>query len=108
MQTQMATSNYSAHFLHIYAKPKSRQDKIEHWMQEGEKYILQLRIMAPPEGGKANKAIIALLAKTLDIAKSNISLVSGATARRKTFKIAPWSALLAEKLPKRTPLLTLF
>ncbi|CAH2559903.1 DUF167 domain-containing protein [Cardinium endosymbiont of Oedothorax gibbosus] len=104
----MTIFSTSAYFLHIYAKPKSHQDKLEYWIKEGNKYILQLRIMAPPEGVKANKAIIALLAKTLDIAKSNITLISGATARHKTFKIAPWSALLAEKLPKRTLLPTLF
>lgn len=104
----MTAANHSIYFLHIYAKPKSHQDKIEHWIEEGENYRLQLRIMAPPEGGKANKAIIALLAKTLDIAQSNITLVSGAAARRKTFKIVPWSSALAEKLPKQAPLLTLF
>ncbi|TSJ80699.1 MAG: DUF167 domain-containing protein [Candidatus Cardinium sp.] len=104
----MTASNDAIYFLHIHAKPKSHQGKVEHWIEEGGKYRLQLRIMAPPEGGKANKAIIALLAKTLDIAKSNITLVSGATVRRKTFKIVPWSVLLAEKLPKRNPLPTLF
>ncbi|MEF2229229.1 MAG: DUF167 domain-containing protein [Candidatus Cardinium sp.] len=103
-----APSDHAVYFLHIYAKPKNHQNKIEHWIEERGKYILQLRIMASPEGGKANKAIVALLAKTLRIAKSNITLVSGATARRKTFKIAPWSALLAEQLPKQNPLPTLF
>ncbi|WP_342265275.1 DUF167 domain-containing protein [Cardinium endosymbiont of Philonthus spinipes] len=99
---------HSAYFLHIYAKPKSHQDKIEGWIQEGGKYILELRVMAPAQEGKANKAIIALLAKTLNIAKSNITLVGGATARHKIFKIASWSDRLAEKLPRKTPLLTLF
>ena len=104
----MPLSNKSVYFLPIYARPKSHQDKIEYWVEEGKTYILQVRIMAPPEGGKANKAIIALLAKTLDIAQSHITLISGATARRKIFKIAPWSALLAEKLPTYPPLRTLF
>lgn len=104
----MALSNTSVYFLPIYARPKSHQDKIEYWVEEGKTYILQVRIMAPPEGGKANKAIIALLAKTLDIAQSHITLVNGATARRKIFKIAPWSALLAEQLPTYPPLRTLF
>ncbi|MGI2257117.1 DUF167 domain-containing protein [Candidatus Cardinium hertigii] len=95
----MTLSHPSLYFLHIYARPKSHQDKIEGWVGEGEKYILYLRVMAPPEGGKANKAIIALLAQIFGIAKSHITLVRGATARRKIFRIAPWSALLAEKLP---------
>lgn len=99
----MPRSSPSVYFLHVYAKPKSHEDKIEYWVGEGAKYILQLRIQAPPEKGKANKAIIALLAGMLGIPKSHITLVTGATARRKTFKIAPWSALLAEKLPPLLP-----
>ncbi|MGI2299763.1 DUF167 domain-containing protein [Candidatus Cardinium hertigii] len=102
-ETQMALSNPSLYFLYIYARPKSHQDKIEGWVGEGEKYILYLRIMAPPQGGKANKAIIALLAQMFGIAKSHITLVRGATGRRKIFKIAPWSALLAGKLPPLPP-----
>ncbi len=104
----MQSLNTSVHFLHIYAKPKSYADKIEYWINEGERCMLQLRITAPPEGGKANKAIIALLAKTLGVPKSSITLVSGATAHRKIFKITAWSTLLAEKLPKQTQLHMLF
>ncbi|MGI2262003.1 DUF167 domain-containing protein [Candidatus Cardinium hertigii] len=99
----MTLLHSSLYFLHIYARPKSHQDKIQGWVGEGEKYILHLQIMAPPEGGKANKAIIALLTRMLGIAKGHITLVGGATARRKVFKIAPWSALLAEKLPPLPP-----
>lgn len=95
-------------FLHIYAKPKSHQDKIDGWMFEQEKSVLQVRIKALPEDGKANRAIIDLLARTLDIPKSNIHLVSGSTSRHKTFKIAPWSNSLGEKLHKHVPLPTLF
>ena len=40
-----------------------------------------------PEDGKANKALIALLAKRLKIAKSAISIVSGETARKKILRI---------------------
>lgn len=104
----MSLLNASVYFLHIYAKPKSYQDKIDYWLLEGTKYVLQLRITAPPQGGKANKAIIILLAKKLDIPKSSISLVSGPTTRHKIFKIAPWSLALAKKLPRQPELPTLF
>ncbi|WP_243517899.1 MULTISPECIES: DUF167 domain-containing protein [unclassified Candidatus Cardinium] len=104
----MTKLNHSIYFLYICAKPNSHQNKIEDWILDREKYWLQVRITAPPQEGKANKAIIGLLAKTLGIAQSNISLVSGATARRKVFKIALWSSSLAEKLPEEPQLLTLF
>jgi uncharacterized protein len=66
-----------------------------------------LAISAPPEGGKANEAVIALLAKTWRIPKSRISIVTGATARTKVVEIAgeaaevsaalgTWLATLAE------------
>lgn len=108
---QLLTSNNicpKAYFLRIYVKPKSHQDKIEGWICKDENNVLQIRIKAPPEAGKANKAIIDLFAKTLDIPKSNIHLVSGSTSRHKTLKIAPWSNQLAEKLPLSKLLPTLF
>ncbi len=52
----------------------------------GEAY-LKLRVTAVPEDGKANKALVALLAKRLKIAKSAISIVSGETARKKILRI---------------------
>ena len=44
---------------------------------------LKISVTAAPEGGKANEAVIALLAKEWGVAKSAISVVTGATDRRK-------------------------
>ena len=43
----------------------------------------QIAVTAAPEKGKANKAIIAVLAEALSLAKSEIELISGETSRRK-------------------------
>ncbi|MCC8933005.1 DUF167 domain-containing protein [Rhizobium sp. 'Codium 1'] len=48
---------------------------------------LKARVSAVPEKGKANKALIALLSKSLKIPKSLISVVSGDTARQKILRI---------------------
>lgn len=48
---------------------------------------LRARVTAPPEDGKANRALIALLAKALRIAKTRISIISGETARKKILRI---------------------
>lgn len=48
---------------------------------------LKVAVSAPPDKGKANDAIIALLSQVLQLPKSNISLVSGATSRQKKFLI---------------------
>ena len=44
-------------------------------------------VKAPPVDGAANKALVQLLAKTLSIRKSNITLVSGATVRNKIIEV---------------------
>lgn len=40
-----------------------------------------------PEGGKANKALILLIAGALRLPKSSISILSGETSRKKILRI---------------------
>ena len=49
--------------------------------------VLRIRVTAPPDRGKANKAVIALLAKTLSVPKSSVTLIAGETARHKRVRI---------------------
>lgn len=42
---------------------------------------------AVPEKGKANKALIELLAKSLRVPKSSISVISGDTGRKKILRM---------------------
>ena len=44
---------------------------------------LKVSVTAPPEGGKANAALIALLAKTWRVPKSSLRVVKGEAARVK-------------------------
>lgn len=46
-----------------------------------------LRLNAPPVDGKANKAAIEFIAKSLGIPRSSVSLVSGEKGRHKIFEI---------------------
>ena len=48
---------------------------------------LQVRVTAPPVGGAANTAVIALLAHRLRLPKSSITLVRGASSRDKLVAI---------------------
>lgn len=48
---------------------------------------LLVRTTAPPADGKANKAVIRLLADHLDIAASRIELLRGQTHRNKQFLV---------------------
>lgn len=49
--------------------------------------MLRVAVTAAPEKGKANKAIIDLLADALKIAKSSIEIVAGETSPQKRFLI---------------------
>ena len=46
---------------------------------------LKVCVTASPEKGKANKAMIELLAKSLGLKKSQIELISGQTSHQKRF-----------------------
>ena len=49
---------------------------------------LLAKVRAKPEDGKANDAVLALLAAALDLAPSRLALLRGATSREKQFRIA--------------------
>jgi len=48
---------------------------------------LKVVVTQAPERGKANKAAVELLAKSLGLRKSQIELLSGETSRQKRFLI---------------------
>ena len=49
--------------------------------------LLQIRTTAPPADGKANKAVIKLLAEFVGVAPSRITLFRGAASRNKQFVV---------------------
>lgn len=60
--------------------------------------VLRIRVSAVPDKGKANAAVIALLAKLLGLPKSALSLSSGETSRFKTIAITGEGADLVARL----------
>jgi uncharacterized protein (TIGR00251 family) len=64
---------------------------------EGEQ-ALEISVAAPPEDGKANKALIETLAKLLGIKQRDITLKSGGSGRLKLFEITGDTATLIKKL----------
>jgi uncharacterized protein len=47
----------------------------------------KVRVAAPPEGGRANDAVVRLLADTLDIGRDAVTLVSGHGGRDKIVEL---------------------
>jgi hypothetical protein len=74
--------------------PKGGRDGLDGWAEgpDGKRY-LKARVAAAPEDGKANEALLRLLAKTLGIAKSKVRIVSGAASRVKMIEIEGSPAL---------------
>lgn len=57
----------------------------------------KIRVPAPAEGGKANHAVVGLLAETLALPRSSIALVYGHAARDKLVELSGVSPTETER-----------
>lgn len=62
--------------------------------------LLRVSVTAPPEDGKANAALVKLLAKELRVAKSAIAIVSGHQSRNKLVELQLSAASDRERIEK--------
>jgi uncharacterized protein len=69
--------------LQVKLQPGASRDEIVGW--EGD--ALRVRVTSPPVEGRANRALIELLAKRLRVAKSNVSISAGLAARSKVVSV---------------------
>lgn len=81
------TRDASATLIRIKAVPGAKRNEIAGVLGEGEQARLKVRISAPPEGGKANKAICKLVAEALGVKARDVSVVVGQTNPEKTLRI---------------------
>ena len=73
--------------LHISLTPKSSRDEIGEIIEGPSGLVLKAKVRAIPDKGKANQALIKLLAKSLRLPKTSMQLVSGSRSKLKTIKI---------------------
>jgi len=75
--------------LSVRVTPKSARDQVAglHAAADGS-VSLAVKVTAPPDKGKANKAVIEVLAKAARVAKSSFRIVAGETDRSKTILVA--------------------
>ena len=79
--------------------PKSSRDEILGLRDSADGAVsLAVKVRAQPEQGKANKAVIQLLASMLGLPKSRLSVASGLAERNKTILIAGDAAELSAQL----------
>jgi uncharacterized protein (TIGR00251 family) len=50
--------------------------------------VLRIEVTAPPVEGKANGAVIKLIAKSLDVAPSRVSIVAGQKSKKKRIAVS--------------------
>jgi uncharacterized protein (TIGR00251 family) len=84
--------------LRLKVRPQARRACVDGVVPDRDGEALAVSVTAAPEDGKANAAVIALLAKALDVAKSAINVTQGAAARRKTIHVAGDGAALGAAL----------
>ena len=85
--------------LALKVTPRGGRDAIDgvETLSDG-RSVLKLRVRAIADGGEANRAVIALLAKSLGVPKARVRLKSGATSRLKQIAVDGDGASLAEAL----------
>ena len=60
--------------------PRGGDDRVDGVSAEG---VLQARVAAPAVGGAANYALVKLIADELDVPRTSVRLVAGASGRHK-------------------------
>lgn len=73
----------AASLLPVKVVPGARADKIAGPLGDR----LKIRVSAPPEGGKANKAVCALLAKALGVKPARVTVHAGTSNPEKTIRV---------------------
>jgi uncharacterized protein (TIGR00251 family) len=81
--------------LSVRVQPGARREALVGWLADG---TLKLAVAAPPEGGRANRAVEALLAAALGLRARQVTVRRGATSRAKTVEI---EGLAPEEVQRR-------
>ena len=69
--------------IRVRAQPKASRNEVVEYRDD----VLRVRVTAPPEDGKANAAVIVLLAESLGIARSRVKLTRGHASRDKLVEV---------------------
>ncbi len=76
--------------IFVKAKPRAKKEGIippqAGLFADGEE-IYTVSVKEPPEDGKANEAIVRVLAKHFKVPKSQVRIISGQTSKKKVVEI---------------------
>lgn len=71
--------------LELRVQPGARETAVAGWRADGS---LKVKVTEPPEDGRANRAVIGLLAERLGVRATAVTVVRGASSRSKTIEVA--------------------
>ena len=75
--------------IRVRLTPKAARDRVQGVVRDADgTAALKVAVTAPPEKGKANAALLKLLARAWRVPKSDLSLVAGHRDRRKVLHLA--------------------
>ncbi|WNJ90877.1 DUF167 family protein [Bosea sp. 685] len=85
--------------LSVRLTPRGGRDGLDgvETLTEGRE-VLKIRVRAAPREGQANAALVALLARLMDVPRSRVRLVAGASARLKTVLLEGDAPVLLARL----------
>ncbi|MFL6652511.1 MAG: DUF167 domain-containing protein [Sulfurifustaceae bacterium] len=69
--------------LAVKVIPKAARDGVAGWMSD----VLKVRVTAAPERGKANTAVLGMIAAALRVPRDSVRLIAGAASERKLLEI---------------------
>lgn len=84
--------------LRVRLTPRSSRDGIDGIKPSPDGPCVGARVRAVPEDGKANTALIELLAKSIGVPKTSVSISAGAASRLKTVRVAGDRTALEKRL----------
>lgn len=85
--------------IRVRLQPAGRADQVLGLMQDADgQAALKASVTKAPEGGKANAALIKLLAKEWKVAKTTLEVIQGHSSRSKTLHLAGDGLELAARL----------
>jgi len=82
----------------VKVQPRSRRPGVHGAGPSADGERLRISVAEPAEGGRANRAVCAALAKSLGLATSSVTVVIGGTSREKTLRVAGDPATLSARL----------
>ena len=71
----------------VKVQPRARRNAVAGVVGEA----MKVQVTAPPEDGRANEAVVELLAETLGVKRRQVEILTGTTSREKVVRVTGMS-----------------